>query len=451
MTVKRLKQKQKKVRSPYIVLLSGFAILILLGSLLLLLPIATKQGKHFNFIDSLFLSTSAVCVTGLISSSYSLSESLTPFGIIILFFLVEIGGLGFITLVTFGFSFKKKKVGVQTNLLLKEAMNQNSYHELIPLAKKIVITSFSIQGIGVFLTFISLLIQGGFSPIEALGYSIFHAASSFNNAGFDLFGSTSLISFQSNFLFMFTTGLLITLGGIGFVTMFDIFKKRKPSRWNLHTKIVLETTFFILIFATIMVKISDFNNISWSEALMQVIFARTAGFYSVNLPPLKISTLIIIMIVMFIGGSPASIAGGVKTTTLYTIVKSIFCFGKGKKHIISYNREINQDSILKSYVLVTLTICFIALMTFLVSITESYLGNSSFKFIDLLFECVSAFATCGTTLNVTSSLCSLSKLFIILLMYFGRLGPITFLSLLNSGDNEDEEAIRYVEGDIIIG
>lgn len=451
--MKKIK-RSKNTTSPYIILLSGFALLIILGTLLLLLPFATKNNASINFIDALFLSTSAVCVTGLVSSPLPLSELLSPFGIVVLWFLIEVGGLGFITLVTFAFSFAKKKVNVSTNLLLKEAMNQNSFQELIPLAKKIVIASFSIQFVGFILNYIALLLSG-FNAFEAIGYSFFHTASSFNNAGFDIFGANSLELYKSNYLLMFTTSLLIILGGIGFVVMFDVFKQRKYRSLNLHTKIVINTTLVILILGTLFVKISDWNGIDFYDAFLQVVFARTAGFYSVNLAALRNSTLLVIMVIMFIGGSPASIAGGIKTTTIYTIFRSVISFGRGKKRIVAHNREIKQDSILKSYVIIALAFSFIIIMTLLILFAEELLqtdlSQHEHVFKETFFEALSAFATCGTSLGITSLFSVPSKLFIIILMYFGRLGPITFISLLNKGYTSEEEGIRYVESDIIIG
>ncbi len=442
---KNKKKLQKKARSPFILLICGFAFLIFLGSLLFMLPFAIVEGKSISYVDSLFLSTSAVCVTGLVSTKESVAGLLTPFGYTVLWFLVEIGGLGFITLVTFGFSLTKKKTNMQTNLIIKEAMNQDTYESLIPLARKIVITSFSIQGIGIILTLISLLIEG--YPIDkALGYSIFHAASSFNNAGFDLFGSNSLILLKDNILFMITTCLLIIFGGLGFVVMFDIIEKRRYSKLNVHSKIVLKTTFLILLIGTLALKITNWNEISFADSLYQIIFARTAGFASIDLTTLKNTGILILCVVMFIGGSPASIAGGIKTTTVYTIIKSIICFGKGKKHLIAYKREIKNDSILKSYVLVTVAFLFICIMTLILSIIEPTLGVK-----ELFFEVVSAFATCGTSLSLTPNLSSFAKLIIVVVMYFGRLGPITFVSLLTKGASNEEELIKYVEEKIIIG
>lgn len=450
----RNKFKIKKTKSPYLILLGGFALLIIIGAIFLVLPISHKSGTTLNFIDSLFLSTSAVCVTGLISTSYSLSEVLSPFGIIVLWFLIEIGGLGFITLVTFAFSFKKRKAGVSANALFKEALNQNSYQELIPLGKKIVITSFSIQGVAFILNFLALL--QNYKPLDALWYSFFHTASSFNNAGFDIFGKDSLITLSSNIPLMIITGILITIGGFGFIVIFDIFKKKSYKNLNIHSKIVINTTIAILIIGTILIKLTN-SNISIGQALLQVIFARTAGFYSLDLSSMRNAALIVIMIIMFIGGSPASIAGGIKTTTFYTIVRSVICFGKGKKHVIAHNREISEDSILKSYVLVTISICFITFMVLLIMFIEEKfntdLANNPnlFTLRNIIFEAISAFATCGTTLSITPHLHTLSKICVILLMYFGRLGPITFISLLNKGGNNDEDDVQYVEGDIIIG
>lgn len=446
-------EKNKKIRSPFVILLGVFAFFILLGSLLLLLPISLKGGQSLSFIDALFLSTSAVCVTGLVSTSVTIGELLSPFGVIVLWLLIEIGGLGFITFVTFIFSFSKKKIGISTNVLLKEAMNQNSYQELIPLAKKIIITSFIIQFVGFIFNTIGFMLSD-FSFKQAIWYSFFHTAAAFCNAGFDLLGNTSLVLYRQNFLLMATTSLLVILGGIGFVVMFEVIKKKKFKRFNLHTKIVIKTTLLILIFGTLLTKMTSWNSISWSDAFLQVVFARSAGFFSVNLISLRYSTLLIIMIIMFIGGSPASVAGGIKTTTFYTIFRSIFCFGKKKDHIIAYNREINKESILKSYVLVTVAFVLNVFMAILLILFEELfnpnLVNETSFFAKAFFEVISAFSTCGTSLGITSLLSIPSKLIIILLMYFGRLGPITFISLLNRG-NHDDESVKYVEEDIIIG
>ena len=201
----------------------------------------------------------------------------------------------------------------------------------------------------------------------------------------------------------------------------------------------------ILIAGTLLLKLSAYNEITWLDALLQIVFARTAGFYTHNLSALSYAPLIVLMLTMFIGGSPASIAGGVKTTTVYTIVRSVLCFGRGKSHLITHNREIDSDSILKSYVLVTISVIFIGLMTFLIVVFQPGLSLKA-----VAFEAVSAFATCGTSLGITSQFNIVSKIAIVLLMYFGRLGPITFISLLNKGMQNDER-VRYIEEKIIIG
>ncbi len=431
-------------KSPFIVLLCGFALLILFGSILFMLPFSTKANQSISYIDALFLSTSAICVTGLVSTPVALADLLSPFGIIILMLLLEIGGLGFITLVTFAFSFTKKKVGVSTNKLLKEAMNQDSYKELIPLAKKIVVASLTIQLIGSILNTIAFKIEG-FSFLESLWYGIFHTIAAFTNSGFDILGSSSLINYKNNYLLMTTISSLILFGGLGFVVIFDVLKKRNWKRLSVHSKIVLEMTFVILVAGTILLKLSAYNEISWLDAFYQVVFARTAGFYSCDLSLLSHGSIIIIIVIMFIGASPASIGGGVKTTTIYTIVRSIFCFGRGKAHLIAHNREIKSDSILKSYVLVTVSLLFIGFMSFLLIMFQPELSLKA-----VVYEIVSAFSTCGCTLGITSSLTTISKLIIILVMYFGRLGPITFISLLNRGIHADER-VRYIEENIIIG
>lgn len=442
----KIKKIGHKPISPFAILLLSFLGLIAFGTVLLLLPISLKDGNTISFVDSLFISTSAVCVTGLVSTSIPISDLFSPFGHVVLMFLMEVGGLGFVTIFMFFFSMLGKKIGISTSVLLKEALNQNSYADMLPLVKKIVLTSFSIQLFGAVLNFIAFL-QLGFDPSYALPLSLFHACSSFNNAGFDIFGASSLSLYKSNFLLMFSTSLLIIFGGIGFVCIFDILQKRSLKKLSLHTKIVLKTTFFILVFGSIFTKLTSWDTLSWSDAILTTVFARTAGFYTVDMPLLRNATIIILMFIMFIGGSPSSCAGGIKTTSLYTMIKAISSFALGNKRTHAYHREISNSSIFKAFVLTVVALAFVLIMTTIICVLEP-----EFTMLEILFESVSAFATVGTSLGITPHLQWGSKLLLCVLMYFGRLGPITFISLLNRrAFSTSDDPVRYVEEKIIIG
>ncbi len=442
----KLKKQSKKKLTPFLLLLSSFLILILIGTILLLLPISLKNGNSISFVDSLFISTSAVCVTGLVSTPIPVSDLFSPFGHVVLVFLMEVGGLGFVTIFMFFFSMLGKKIGISTSVLLKEALNQNSYANMLPLVKKIVLTSFTIQLFGAILNYFALL-QLGFDPLNAIPYSLFHACSSFNNAGFDIFGNASLSMYKDNFLLMFSTSILIIFGGLGFVCIFDVLQKRSLKKLSLHTKIVFKATFLILVIGSLLTKFTNWDTISWSDAILQTIFARTAGFYTVDMASLRNASLMILMFIMFIGGSPSSCAGGIKTTSLYTMVKAVLSFAFGNKRTHSHYREISNESIFKAFVLAVVAFAFVLIMSTIIMIIEV---NIPFK--DVLFESVSAFATVGTSLGITPELSWGSKLLLCVLMYFGRLGPITFISLLNRhAFATSDDPVRYVEEKIIIG
>ena len=432
-------------KSPYIILLMGFAILILVGSLLFMLPFATKEGQAISYIDSLFLSTSAICVTGLVSSPLPLAELLSPFGCIILLLLVEVGGLGFITLVTFAFSLMGKKAGVSTNLLLKEAMNQNSYQELIPLGKKIVLTSFLFQGIGVIFNTVAFCIEG-FNFFESLWYSIFHTISAFNNAGFDIFGPNSLILFKDDVFFNIVTMILIVLGGIGFIVIDDIVTKKSIKKLSIHSKLVLSMTLALLTLGTLVFKFSMSDDITWLQAMFTSVTCRTAGFTTLDLSTLSPSAYIMAILLMLVGASPCSTGGGVKTTTFLVMLVTVLFYARGQKPRI-FKRKIAEISIVKAFVLFGVAILMALTATLIIGISQPELEVS-----DVLFEVISGFSTTGLSLGITTQLNWFSKLVICLMMFLGRIGMLTIMGVLNRNwMSESKENIQYVEERIIVG
>lgn len=430
----------------FILILASFLIVILLGAVLLALPIS-HQGEGLNFVDAFFTSTSAVCVTGL-SPVSDISSRLNLFGRIVLAILIEIGGLGFVTIVTFIGIVLGFKIGLSQRLLLKEALNQDNVSGLVKMVKRIVMTAFIIQLIGFVLNFIDFYFIHHMEIDAAIGFGLFHAISSFNNAGFDLFGSSSLITFSDDILLNFSTSLLIILGGIGFIVIFDIFEKKSFRKLSLHSKVVILTTIFLLVFGTVVYKLTDLK-LTWLECFFMSVSTRTAGFTVVDLSrDFSQAAVLFTIFLMFVGASPASTGGGVKTTTLFTILASIRAFATGEHQTHAFKRRISDGLIVKAFILTTFAISFIVFSSFIILAIE----QENFTLEEILFEVTSGFGTVGLTLGITSELSVYSKLIICLVMYVGRLGPVTFISLFNHRSADlSTDTVGYVKGTLIIG
>lgn len=441
----------KKKLSPYIIIIISFAATILIGSFLLMLPFATNEGYNLNYIDSLFTATSAVCVTGLVSVT-SIASIFTLFGQIIIYLLIQIGGLGFVTLVLFAFYLLGMKIGISDRFLLKEALNQNTMSGLVRLLKSTIIISFSVQLVGAIINFI--VFSQDFGAGKAIWVSIFHAASSFNNAGFDILGSNSLMAYKDNILLTLNTSFLIITGGIGFIVIYDLLKHKKWKKLSIHSKIVLKTTIILLLAGTILFKITEGTNMTWLQAFFQSTTARTAGFSTFDWRLATNAGALIVCVLMYIGASPSSTGGGIKTTTLYTLYKYVTSFARGKK-TVSYKREISKNSIDKAFALIIVSISFIVIIIFLIGFIEKFndVGLTQSEYFQrIVFEVFSAFGTVGNSMGITKGLHWLSKLLITLTMFFGRLGPITVISVLNkSWSGETEGQVKYLEEKIIIG
>lgn len=440
----------KKVKiKPYLQVLLSFALVILIGSILLVLPISQKSNHFANYWDSLLLSTSAVCVTGLTPYA-NLSASLTIFGQIILLLLVQIGGLGFITIFTFFLTIFGAKFGAIDRFMLKEALSINRFSGILGFVKKIIRYTFIIEGIGILICSFIFIPEYGFA--HGLWLSIFHAISSFNNAGFDLLGSTSLIKYANNIPLNIVTMLLIIVGGIGFPVIEEVLHN-KPKKWSCYTKIVLVTTTFLIICGTLALWIAESsNNITFLEALFQSVSARTAGFASIDISLLTTPGEMILEILMFIGASPLSTGGGVKTTTFFVIVIAILSYIRGKQPIV-FNRKISQESVTKAMSLIFVASGVLILGIFGVSIIENCCHTPyASKTGSIIFECFSAFGTAGYSQSLTPYLQNGSKVILCLLMYFGRVGPMTILNVFSKSFSENEhEHVRYIEENVVIG
>lgn len=415
----------------------GFTFVIFIGATILFLPISHIQGVNVSFLDALFTATSAVCVTGL--TVVDTADTYNVFGRTIIALLIQIGGLG-VTSVGVGFILlARRKVDFKDRVLVKEALNLNSLKGVVKLIKSILIMTLCFEAAGAILSFI--VFSQKYPTLDAIGISIFHAVSSFNNAGFDVLGGfKSLLDYQSNILLNLTTCALIIFGGLGFVVTKEIIYKHSYKKLSLHSKVVVTMTVILLIAGTILFKLTE--KVSWLGAFFFSTSARTAGFATYNLANFTNASLFILIILMFIGASPGSTGGGIKTTTAFTLAKSAYSMSTNR-HCSGFKRKIPTDIIYKAYVLTFLAASLVCINTFILCILES-----DYTFIQLFFEVVSGFGTVGLSTGITPNLKPASEIIIILTMFIGRVGPLTIASLWSIRPISN---IRYSEESITIG
>ncbi|RDY24180.1 Trk family potassium uptake protein [Romboutsia maritimum] len=442
---------------PSRIMVIGFATVILIGGLLLNLPISTQSGESIGLLDALFTATSAVCVTGLIVVDTATYWS--HFGQVVIITLIQIGGLGFMTTTTMFALITKKRINLRERLLIQESLNQIDLSGLVKLTRYVILITFLIEGMGALLLSTVFIPQFGLS--RGIWYSIFHAISAFCNAGFDLMGSvtgpfSSVTSYVNNFTITLTISGLIILGGIGFPVILDVIKHKRLSKLNLHSKIVLFTTTMLIVIGTLMILFSEFNNpdtlgkLNLNGKILASIFQsvtlRTAGFNTIDLTLLHQGSIFVMIILMFIGASPASTGGGIKTTTLATLFLTVKSFIFEKADIEVYEKRIGISTVRKSLGIFFIGISVVVLGTLLIS-----LGEPKFTLVEAGFEVVSAFATVGLSIGGTPSLGILGKTLIMLFMFMGRVGSLTIFMALVSKGTKKNQLIRYPEGKIIVG
>jgi trk system potassium uptake protein TrkH len=320
---------------------------------------------------------------------------------------------------------------------------------MIRLVRTIIFTSLIIEFVGFAINLIVFLPK--FPILEAIGISVFHVISSFNNAGFDILGSTSLIAYADDVLLNINTMVMITLGGIGFIVIHDVVRKHNWKDLTLYSKIVLKTSLILIVGGMLLIKLFEWNNVTWLQALFQSITCRTAGFSTTDMSLLSDATTLVIMLLMFIGASPNSTGGGVKTTTAYTIYKSITSFLTGKPTIIR-NRKIDEETKNKAFALVILSAFSIFVVFLALSSIESKNPASNSTFLNILFETISAFGTVGLSRGLTPELLGGSKIIISALMFLGRLGPITIFGIWNKNWGHPYiSSVDYASEKILIG
>ena len=416
----------------------GFAAVILIGSGLLMLPISVKPGAEVAYIDALFTSTSAVCVTGLIA--IDVYDHFTVFGQAVVAALIQIGGLG-VTSVGVGLILAAGwRFSIKGRLLVKEALNVDTFQGMVRLVKSVLLLTLCFEGAGAVLSFLSFIQD--YPPLRALWISVFHSIAAFNNSGFDILGGLrNLIPYQTDVLLNLTTCGLIIFGGIGFLVMLDMGRSRFSFRkMTLHTKVVLTTTAVLLITGTLLLKATE--DMSWLGAFFHSVSARTAGFSTYPIGDLTNAGLFTLTVLMFIGASPGSTGGGIKTTTFFSLmqeVRSVFT----KQRPGAFHRTLPAETLSKASVIALLSLLVVFCGTFFLCVLEP-----SCTFLQLLFEVVSAFGTVGLSTGITPDLCVASKLIIIFTMFIGRLGAFTLLSIWI---NRPESGAHYTEESITIG
>ena len=434
----------KKIKlSPSVKILITFVAVILIGAIFLVLPFSTT-GNNLNFIDALFMSTSSVCVTGL-SVVNNIAVDFTFFGQLVLLILMAIGGLGFLTFSTFFFVMIGSKLDLSNRFLMKEAWNVDSAKGIIKLVRNIVLFALGFQLFGAIIHY--FILMGTYGPVKSIWIALFQSVSAYNNVGFDILGySNSMCNFSGNILLNFATMFLIILGGFGFVTIFDILNNKKWSNLSLTTKFILIITPTLIVVGALLIKLCMFKEVTWLQAVFHSVALRTAGFSTMDMSSINSAVYVIMITLMFIGGSPCSTAGGIKTTTFFVLLVSVFKISIGKQATI-FKRKISNQTIVKSFCLLALSITFVILATLGVSLFDPALSIR-----EILFEVVSAFGTVGYSMGLTSSLSIGSKIIIIITMFLGRLGPLSIMNIMNKHWLQgDIETVKYVEEKIIVG
>ena len=431
----------------------GFLGIILLGSLLLTLPVASATGVRVPWFDTLFTATSAVCVTGLVVVDTGTVYS--TFGHVVLLALIQIGGLGFMTFATLLFRIIGRSFSMRERMIMQDSMNEDDMGGVVALISWVARSAFTVELVGALLFAIRLIPLYG--PAKGTFFALFHSVSAFCNAGFDLFGGgRSLTGFTGDALMNLTACALVVIGGLGFGALNDMLKKRSFRRFRLHTKLVLVSYFTLLLGGMLIVLALEWNNpgtlgpLSVKDKLLAALFQsvtlRTAGFNTVDQASLRDCTKLIGGFLMLIGAAPASTGGGIKVTTLAILVLTVRMVARGESSIVVFERRIDRELIQR-----TIAITFIAIAVAFVDVCALSILQPGAAFLDLYYECVSAVGTVGISAIGTSNLVPLARVLIIITMYIGRIGPLTMALLFMRRQNRSKELIRYPEDRVMIG
>jgi trk system potassium uptake protein TrkH len=442
-------------KKPYYTILFSFVVAIFVGAGLLSLPISHRNGEWGSFVDSLFMATSAIAVTGL-SVYGNVGAEFTTFGQVLFMIMMLLGGLGIITIFTFFTIIIGKKIGIMERYMLKQALNLTTMEGALKFVKQIVlIATLFITGGTILYSFI-MVPQFGWG--EGIFQSLFLAISAFNNAGLDILGDSSLISYQDNMLIQSVTMILIISGGLGFLVWVELFKHGfRWSKLSTYVKVVLIMSAILITFGAIGLMITEFNQGSFFRfdlALFTSVSSRTAGLTILSIRDLTNASKFLIMVLMFIGANPISTGGGVKTTTTFIVFLSIWALISGKR-VHAFKRTFSIESILKSMALVVISYVFVLFTVMVIEYIEQF--NTTYPIglktgTSLLFEVVSAFGTVGFSEGVTPYLADTSKVILLIVMLLGRIGPIAAISVFSDKLSWTEQGdVQYMEANVPIG
>jgi len=449
--------------SPTQTVVLSFAVIILTGAILLNLPLATKSGESVGFINAVFTATSATAVTGLVV--FDTGTYWSVFGKIVIATLIQIGGLGLMTFSTLLALLIGRKITLKERLLIQESFNQFELEGMVRLTKNIIITTFSIEFVGALVYSTVFIPQFGWG--KGFAFGVFHAISSFNNAGFDLMGEisgpfSSLTSYVNNPIININAMILIIMGGLGFSVWIDCFyaiKRKNIKELSLHSKVVLSITGGLILLGTTFIFLMEFNNpasienLPWSGKILASVFQavtpRTAGFNTLDIAALTLPTKFLIIIFMFIGGSSGSTAGGIKTTTAGILFFTVLSVVRGRESAELFGKRLPKYLVYRAFSVALISFLLVVFTTMTLSIAEVPYNKTDF--MTLLFEATSAFGTVGLSLNYTPNLTTAGRIIIILTMFAGRVGPLSLVLSLARSANKNKGHIKYPEDRIMVG
>ncbi|MBU5674596.1 TrkH family potassium uptake protein [Paenibacillus sp. MSJ-6] len=416
-----------------------------------MLPISNNNGEFLPFIDAFFTSVSATTVTGL--EVVDTGTAFSWFGQVIIMLLIQIGGLGFMTMATLIALVFKRKISLKERLLLQEAMNQGSMEGIVRLIRRVLFYALAIESVAAVLYAVRFAFDMPFG--RALYFGVFHAVSMFNNSGFDLFGNyRSLMMYTDDPAVNLITMFLIITGGLGFIVISDLVDYRNRRRLSLHSKVVLTMSGLLIISGALVILVFEFTNkntlgsLDWSgklwSAFFQSVAPRTAGAHTLDISSLRQATQFFILILMFIGASPSSTGGGIKTTTFMILLGAVASMIRGRSELVLFRYRLAQERIFKAVTVTMLALFLVISVALILSTTER--GAS---FLSILFETTSAFGTVGLSMGITGDLTTAGKLILSFTMFTGRLGLLTLAYAL--GPKKGKRLYRHPEGKMIIG
>ncbi|MED5019402.1 TrkH family potassium uptake protein [Paenibacillus chibensis] len=430
--------------------------MITLGTFLLSLPVSSASGVRVPFLNALFTATSATCVTGL--AVVDTGTVYSTFGQVVMILLVHTGGIGFMTMATVIALALNKRISLRERLILQEALNHETINGVVRLVKKVILYSLLVELAGAILLAVHFYFSLHLTVGRAVYFGIFHSISMFNNAGFDLMGTVNgpfsgMAPFINDPYINLVTMILIFLGGIGFIVLSDLIDFPKTRKLSLHSKVVLSATLVLIVVGTLVIFAMEFSNPStlkplhgggkFMASMFQSVTTRSGGVSTLDIGSFRQSTQFMLILLMFTGAAPGSTGGGIKITTFVLLLGAVHAMIRGREDVVLFRKRIAKDVVYKAITLTLLSLLLIILFSMLLSVTEHQ------DFMSILFESTSAFGTTGLSMGLTTHLSPLGKIWIVFLMFFGRIGPLTLIYALSRDRKKD--LFNYPEGRIIIG